>query len=79
MLRPNFMYQWDLILSLLILLCFSFRIRLRKKSWKSPVKIYTDNCIFDRDIKVTFNLEFFVEIVSGIYEVIVFAGSVFLV
>eukprot|EP00794_Sanderia_malayensis_P012688 gene12688-13990_t len=39
------------------------RLRLRKKSWKNPVTIYTDDFIFHKDIDVTCSLELFAEIV----------------
>ena len=45
---------------------FICRIRMRKKSWKSPARIYTDECAFEQDIAVSFNMEFFLEIVPGI-------------
>ena len=50
---------------LIFIFCFDCRIRLRKKSWKSPSTIYTDESLFERDIKVTVNAEFFIEIVDG--------------
>eukprot|EP00795_Rhopilema_esculentum_P005155 gene5155-285_t len=39
-------------------------IRLRKKSWKSPSTIYSDDCEFEKDIKLTVNSEFFVEVID---------------
>ena len=38
-----------------------FRIRLRKKTWRSPGTIFLDQQIFEKDIHVFANYEMFIE------------------
>ena len=41
------------------------RIRLRKKTWRSPATIFLDSQVFDRDIRVFSNFEMYIECLDG--------------
>ena len=41
------------------------RIRLRKKTWRSPATIFLDSQVFDRDIRVFANYEMYIECLDG--------------
>ena len=53
------------IFVLLVKLRLCVRIRLRKKTWRSPGTVYTDHQVFERDIHVFANYEMFVEPLQG--------------
>lgn len=42
-----------------------FRIRLRKKTWRTAGTVYVDSQIFDKDIHVFANFEMYVEPLEG--------------
>ena len=44
---------------------FYSRMRLRKKTWRSPGTVYTDAQVFEKDIHVFANYEMFVEPLEG--------------
>ncbi len=52
------------------------RIRLRKKTWRSPGTVYTDQQVFERDIHVFANCELFVEPLEGQWTLRVGIGKV---
>ena len=44
---------------------FWFRCRLRKKNWRNPGTIYSDNQVYDEDITLTPNWEMLLEVLDG--------------
>lgn len=49
------------VLELMIL----YRMRLRKKTWRSPGTVYLDQQVFEKDIHVFTNYEMFIEPLEG--------------
>ena len=43
----------------------SLRMRLRKKTWRSPGTVYLDHQVFEKDIHVFANYEMFIEPLEG--------------
>ena len=46
----------------------SYRMRLRKKQWRNPVTIYTDEMVVGKDFQVFLNMEYFIEKLPGVSE-----------
>ena len=46
----------------------SYRMRLRKKQWRNPVVIYTDEMVVGKDFQVFLNMEYFIEKLAGVSE-----------
>ena len=46
----------------------SYRMRLRKKQWRNPVTIYTDEMVVGKDFQVFLNMEYFIEKLAGVSE-----------
>ena len=44
------------------------RMRLRKKQWRNPVTIYTDEMVVGKDFQVFLNMEYFIEKLAGVSE-----------
>ena len=44
---------------------YSHRMRLRKKTWRSPGTVFLDHQVFERDIHVFANYEMFIEPLEG--------------
>ena len=43
-----------------------FRMRLRKKTWRTAGTVYVDSQVFDKDIHVFANFEMYVEPLAGV-------------
>ena len=43
-------------------------MRLRKKQWRNPVVIYTDEMVVGKDFQVFLNMEYFIEKLAGVSE-----------
>lgn len=46
----------------------SCRMRLRKKQWRNPAVIYTDEMVVGKDFQVFLNMEYFIEKLAGVSE-----------
>ena len=53
------------------------RIRLRKKTWRSPCTIFLDSQVFDRDIHVFANFEIYVECLDSKKQSVYFYNTVY--
>ena len=47
------------------ILIHTCRMRLRKKTWRSPCTIFLDSQVFDRDVHVFANFEMYIECLEG--------------
>lgn len=50
----------------LILFSVIFSLRLRRKNWKNPGRVYVDSQIFEENIQVYASFEVFLEILEGL-------------
>ena len=47
------------------ILVHTCRMRLRKKTWRSPCTVFLDSQVFDRDVHVFANFEMYIECLEG--------------
>ena len=61
---------------------YEFSLRMRRKNWKNPGRVYVDSQVFEENIQVYASFEVFLEILEGLsislssYQITVITCSV---
>ena len=45
---------------------YDFSLRMRRKNWKNPGRVYVDSQVFEENIQVYASFEVFLEILEGL-------------